>query len=155
MPHTQARQKRYKIYFFLRVIQGPFFVLFLFLRCSVVPSSCLLHLPKPLFFFPHFFHFFVYIYSCVFCFCLLSFSGVSHMACYDQIKKAFCPPEVVDANPILDYCKHILFAWSGEVRRNVMEPILYIYTEYIFFGRSFVPFSFVRSSVCCCTGSTF
>lgn len=32
-----------------------------------------------------------------------------------QIKKAFCPPEVVDANPILDYCKHILFAWSGEV----------------------------------------
>lgn len=35
--------------------------------------------------------------------------------CYRQIKKAYCPPEVVEANPILDYCKHLLFAWSGEV----------------------------------------
>lgn len=34
-----------------------------------------------------------------------------------QIKKAYCPPEVVNENPILDYCKHILFAWSGEVSR--------------------------------------
>ena len=22
---------------------------------------------------------------------------------------------MVEANPILDYCKHLLFAWSGEV----------------------------------------
>lgn len=36
--------------------------------------------------------------------------------CCGQIKKAYCPPEVVEANPILDYCKHILFAWSGEVK---------------------------------------
>lgn len=32
-----------------------------------------------------------------------------------QIKKAYCPPEVVEGNPVLDYCKHLLFAWSGEV----------------------------------------
>lgn len=35
-----------------------------------------------------------------------------------QIKKAYCPPEVVEANPILDYSKHILFAWFGEVREG-------------------------------------
>lgn len=33
-----------------------------------------------------------------------------------QIKKAYCPPEVAEENPILDYCKHIVFAWYGQVR---------------------------------------
>lgn len=37
-----------------------------------------------------------------------------------QIKKAYCPPEVVEGNPVLDYCKHLLFAWSGEVTFELM-----------------------------------
>ena len=26
-----------------------------------------------------------------------------------KIKKAFCPPSVIEGNPILDYCKNIAF----------------------------------------------
>ena len=26
-----------------------------------------------------------------------------------KIKQAFCPPQIVENNPILDYCKHIIF----------------------------------------------
>jgi tyrosyl-tRNA synthetase len=28
-----------------------------------------------------------------------------------KIKKAFCPPEVVEKNPIMDYTKHIIFGY--------------------------------------------
>mmetsp|Transcript_8080 Transcript_8080/g.13439 ORF Transcript_8080/g.13439 Transcript_8080/m.13439 type:complete len:390 (-) Transcript_8080:272-1441(-) len=30
-----------------------------------------------------------------------------------KIKKAFCPPEVVENNPIMDYSKHIIFGYYG------------------------------------------
>jgi len=32
-----------------------------------------------------------------------------------KIKKAFCPPAVVENNPILDYLKHVIFAVEGAV----------------------------------------
>ncbi|CAM9886365.1 unnamed protein product, partial [Choristocarpus tenellus] len=32
-----------------------------------------------------------------------------------KIKKAFCPPGVVEGNPILDYCQYIVLSWFGEV----------------------------------------
>ena len=31
-----------------------------------------------------------------------------------KIKKAYCPPGVVDKNPILDYVKHLVFGKYGE-----------------------------------------
>jgi len=33
-----------------------------------------------------------------------------------KIKKAFCPPGVVEGNPILDYCKNIVFGARGQLR---------------------------------------
>jgi tyrosyl-tRNA synthetase len=36
-----------------------------------------------------------------------------------KIKKAFCPPQVVEANPILDYVKHIIFPKFGTFSFNV------------------------------------
>eukprot|EP00904_Undaria_pinnatifida_P001312 jgi/Undpi1/11181/HiC_scaffold_30.g13479.m1 len=47
-----------------------------------------------------------------------------------KIKKAYCPPEVVEANPILDYCKHLLFAWSGELTISFREGEPKTYTKY-------------------------
>jgi tyrosyl-tRNA synthetase len=32
-----------------------------------------------------------------------------------KVKKAYCPPLIVENNPVLDYCKHILFGYFGEV----------------------------------------
>lgn len=32
-----------------------------------------------------------------------------------KVKKAFCPPEVVEGNPILDYVKHIIFGYFGKM----------------------------------------
>jgi tyrosyl-tRNA synthetase len=32
-----------------------------------------------------------------------------------KIKKAFCPPEVVEKNPIMDYAKHIVFGYFGKM----------------------------------------
>ncbi len=36
-----------------------------------------------------------------------------------KIKKAYCPPEIVEGNPCLAYCEHIVFPWYGsfEVQR--------------------------------------
>ena len=36
-----------------------------------------------------------------------------------KIKKAFCPPQVVDGNPCIEYIVHIIFPWFGkfEVKR--------------------------------------
>ncbi|CAN0176953.1 unnamed protein product [Ascophyllum nodosum] len=44
-----------------------------------------------------------------------------------KIKKAYCPPEVVEANPILDYCKHVIFPWCGEltIAPREGEPVVY------------------------------
>jgi hypothetical protein len=32
-----------------------------------------------------------------------------------KIKKAFCPPEVVEGNPVVDYVKHIVFGYYGKM----------------------------------------
>lgn len=32
-----------------------------------------------------------------------------------KIKKAFCPPGVVEKNPILDYSNHIIFGYYGKI----------------------------------------
>lgn len=32
-----------------------------------------------------------------------------------QIKKAYCPPEVVEKNPIIDYAKHIVIGYYGSI----------------------------------------
>jgi tyrosyl-tRNA synthetase len=32
-----------------------------------------------------------------------------------KIKKAFCPPEVVEGNPIVDYVKHIVFGYHNKI----------------------------------------
>lgn len=35
-----------------------------------------------------------------------------------KIKKAFCPPEIVEGNPIVDYTKHIIFGYFGSITIN-------------------------------------
>ena len=44
-----------------------------------------------------------------------------------KIKKAFCPPEIADKNPILDYAKHLIFGYYGEMSVSICggEPIKY------------------------------
>jgi tyrosyl-tRNA synthetase len=32
-----------------------------------------------------------------------------------KIKKAYCPPQVVAGNPIVDYAKHIVFGYYGKM----------------------------------------
>jgi tyrosyl-tRNA synthetase len=32
-----------------------------------------------------------------------------------KIKKAYCPEKVVEGNPILDYCKNIVFGFRSEI----------------------------------------
>lgn len=32
-----------------------------------------------------------------------------------KIKKAFCPPGVVEGNPVVDYVKHIIFGYYGKI----------------------------------------
>lgn len=32
-----------------------------------------------------------------------------------KIKKAFCPPEVVQGNPVVDYVKSIIFGYFGKI----------------------------------------
>lgn len=49
-----------------------------------------------------------------------------------KIKKAYCPPGVVEANPVLDYLKHIIFARMGEftVERSERDGGLIKYASY-------------------------
>jgi len=46
-----------------------------------------------------------------------------------KIKKAYCPPEVVERNPIIDYAKHLIFGYFGKILIN-MEKESVEYTEY-------------------------
>jgi hypothetical protein len=32
-----------------------------------------------------------------------------------QVKKAFCPPQIVEKNPIVDYCKFIIFGYYSKM----------------------------------------
>jgi tyrosyl-tRNA synthetase len=47
-----------------------------------------------------------------------------------KIKKAFCPPEVVEGNPILDYVKHIIFGYFGKMSIEVKDQGAKEYTDY-------------------------
>jgi hypothetical protein len=38
-----------------------------------------------------------------------------------QIKKAYCPPQVVAGNPILDYAKHIVIGFYGKITIRIGE----------------------------------
>jgi len=31
-----------------------------------------------------------------------------------KIKKAYCPPDIVEGNPCLEYVKHIILPWFSE-----------------------------------------
>jgi tyrosyl-tRNA synthetase len=44
-----------------------------------------------------------------------------------KIKKAYCPPEVVDGNPIVDYVQHIIMNYFGKIviERQGGEPTEY------------------------------
>lgn len=44
-----------------------------------------------------------------------------------KIKKAFCPPQVVENNPVMDYIKHIVFGFFGTMTITPKggEPIVY------------------------------
>jgi tyrosyl-tRNA synthetase len=37
----------------------------------------------------------------------------------NKIKKAFCPPEIIEGNPILDYCRNIVIAYLGELTVHI------------------------------------
>ncbi len=49
-----------------------------------------------------------------------------------KINKAFCPPQQVEGNPVLEYCKHIIFPWYGELQvlRNEQNGGDVTYTDY-------------------------
>ncbi len=36
-----------------------------------------------------------------------------------KIKKAYCPPEVVEKNPIVDYAKHLILGYFGKIVINI------------------------------------
>jgi hypothetical protein len=42
----------------------------------------------------------------------------------DQVKKAYCPPQIVEKNPIVDYCKFIIFGFYSKmtVTLNGVRP---------------------------------
>lgn len=49
-----------------------------------------------------------------------------------KVKKAFCPPGVVEGNPVLEYAKHLVFPRLGqmEIRRDEKNGGTAVYTEY-------------------------
>lgn len=46
-----------------------------------------------------------------------------------KIKKGYCPPQVVEKNPILDYTKHLIFGYFGKITINI-EGAPVEYTDY-------------------------
>lgn len=49
-----------------------------------------------------------------------------------KIKKAYCPPQVVEKNPIMDYAKHIIFGYYGKMTVNI-EGVRIFHISYPFF----------------------
>ena len=48
-----------------------------------------------------------------------------------KIKKAYCPPQIVEGNPILDYCKNIIIAYFGTMSVDIKETgETLAYTDY-------------------------
>jgi len=53
----------------------------------------------------------------------------------NKIKKSFCPPEIVEGNPCIDYVKHIVFARNREFVINLKEgPKTYTSPEDVITG---------------------
>lgn len=44
-----------------------------------------------------------------------------------KIKQAFCPPQVVENNPILDYCKHVIFQ---KMQTFEVQKVNKVYSSY-------------------------
>jgi tyrosyl-tRNA synthetase len=43
-----------------------------------------------------------------------------------KVKKAYCPPQIVEKNPIVDYCKHIIFGHHGSMTITINgEAVVY------------------------------
>jgi len=47
-----------------------------------------------------------------------------------KIKKAYCPPEVAEGNPILDYARHIVMGYFGEIAVEIKDEGTRVYTDY-------------------------
>ena len=49
-----------------------------------------------------------------------------------KIKKAYCPEGIVKDNPILDYCKHIIFERFDEfvIEKKQEKGVKQIFTKY-------------------------
>ena len=47
-----------------------------------------------------------------------------------KIKKAFCPPEVAEKNPILDYAKQIVLGYYGTITVTTSEVTNCLYFPY-------------------------
>lgn len=46
-----------------------------------------------------------------------------------KIKKAYCPPEVVEKNPIIDYAVNICIAFSGSLPINIKDTGIFEYSD--------------------------
>ena len=46
-----------------------------------------------------------------------------------KIKKAYCPPEIVEKNPIIDYATNICIAFSGSLSINIKDQGAQEYTD--------------------------
>lgn len=46
-----------------------------------------------------------------------------------KVKKSYCPPQVVDGNPILDYTKHIIFGYYGTLTCVISQETV-VYNSY-------------------------
>ncbi len=44
-----------------------------------------------------------------------------------KIKKAYCPPEVSEKNPIMDYANHIVLGYYGKISVNSQEVLVRCY----------------------------
>jgi tyrosyl-tRNA synthetase len=55
-----------------------------------------------------------------------------------KIKKAFCPPGVVEGNPVIDYIKYIVFAKFGYINITPLDGEEITYTNYEEFEREYI-----------------
>lgn len=46
-----------------------------------------------------------------------------------KIKKSYCPPQVVEGNPVLDYTKNIIFGYYGNLTATVNGEVI-VYENY-------------------------
>jgi tyrosyl-tRNA synthetase len=55
-----------------------------------------------------------------------------------KIKKSFCAPQIVEENPILDYCRHIIMPALGVLKINRKDGNSKTYTTYAELEADFV-----------------